>query len=211
MNETLHIHERVMAHVWRSRGTYVKESCPISKPDQQFGMSVYLWTSHSTFTNESRDIHGGVTAHIHMKESWHICAMKRSRHILKRSCHILKRSRHILKRSRHILKRSCHILNPGQQFEMLAYLWSSHGTYIKESWHIPVTRLIYTYTMTHSYMCHDSFIHVPWLIHMCAMMALTSRSHVKWKEEEESCDTLKQGQEFGMPTYLWMSHGTYMK
>jgi len=34
---------------------------------------------------------------------------------------------------------------------------------------IYVPRLIHICAMTHSYMCHDSFIYVPWLIHICAM------------------------------------------
>ena len=36
-----------------------------------------------------------------------------------------------------------------------------------------VLRLIHMCAMTHSYVCHDSFICVPWLIHMCAKCAMT--------------------------------------
>jgi len=88
---------------------------------------------------------------------------------------------------------------------VVAHIWMSHGTYMNESAHktghdslymmywSASTRIVSCFicTMTHSYMCHDSFItdnmihfvwcigmhplescpvlYVPWLIHICAM------------------------------------------
>ena len=56
------------------------------------------------------------------------------------------------------------------------YYYQTHSYMCHDSF-IHVPWLIHTYAMTHfntcamthSYMCHDSFIHVPWLIHTCAM------------------------------------------
>jgi len=51
----------------------------------------------------------------------------------------------------------------------VTHLYVCHDSFICVPW------LIHMCAMTHSYVCHDSFICVPWLIHMCAM----THSYVK--------------------------------
>ena len=48
----------------------------------------------------------------------------------------------------------------------MAHIGMSHGTPRNESWHTyewVMAHIWTTWAMTHSYVCHDSFLHVPWL------------------------------------------------
>ena len=60
----------------------------------------------------------------------------------------------------------------------MAHIWMSHGTHSNESYSVLLISTgcndnkslnTYDWVMAHSYVLHDSFIYVPWRIHMCAM------------------------------------------
>jgi len=53
----------------------------------------------------------------------------------------------------------------------MAHSYVRHDSFIRVTWLIPmcVTWLIHLFDMTHSYVWHESFICVTWLIHMCDM------------------------------------------
>jgi len=66
---------------------------------------------------------------------------------------------------------------------MMSHVHVSHGprrssfhSYVCHDSFICVPWLIDMCAMTHTYVCHDSFICVPWLIHMCVM----TRSYVPY-------------------------------
>jgi len=62
--------------------------------------------------------------------------------------------------------------------------------------------------MTHSYVCHDSFVCVPWLIHKCDMTRLDScdnKSHICLSHMNGSCHTYEW-----VMSHIWMSHVTHM-
>ena len=96
--------------------------------------------------------------------------------------------------------------------ESRPYLWQ-----VSCLTHVGGMSLIYMrmHDMTYSYVCHDSFICVPWLIHMCDM----THSYV-WHESDLYVDTHMQLHvSLQLPVHascawvmahVWMSHGTRM-
>jgi len=51
---------------------------------------------------------------------------------------------------------------------VMTHSYVCHDSFICVSW------LIHMCVMTHSYVCHDSFIFVSWLIHMCVLVCLAA-------------------------------------
>jgi len=154
MHESCHNYEWVVSHVQMMHVTHMNESCHT----YEWVMS-HIWMSHVTH----------ITSHVtHVKDHpWliHMCDMP-----------------HLLLHAVTHMNESCHTYE-----WVMAQVQTRHVTHMNESWHTYecvishtwmtthltspssqlglLGRLIHMCAMTHSYMRHDSFTCVTWLIH----------------------------------------------
>jgi len=111
---------------------------------------------HGTHINESWYTYEWVMAHTWRSASCHTYHIwyGHVKHMTEWPCHIHK---WVIEHTIDSLMRH----TPSYEWVMV-HIWMSHGTHMNESWHSIMRH-------TPSCVCHDSFICVPWLIHMCTM------------------------------------------
>jgi len=146
MNESCHIYEWAMSHVWMSHITCMNESCQI----YEWVMS-RIWMSHVTCINGSSHTYERVMSHIwmshvtYMNESCRICPSDSERD----TCGLRRVTR---------MTKTCHTY----EWEM-SHIWWRHVTHIKKACHT------YEWGMSHVWMSHvtsgsqtQSETHVVW-------------------------------------------------
>ena len=133
--------EWVMAHVWMSHGTRMHESWHTYE-----WVMAHVWMSHGTHVNE----------HVYIHQIW----MYWCSHSVRYEC-----------KCSHSVRYECAgVVFVHSYLKQHQYIHiSNHHLYIHIYSQIKMNNCTFTLAMTHSNVCHDSFIRVPWLMHTCAM------------------------------------------
>jgi len=152
MNESWHICEWVMAHIRMSHGTRTNESWhthgwAIAHTRSAFAKEVLIWARYR---------------HIHFRDMTHsyMCHDPLIWHTRTRTSSAFSAVVSIWRRYQNI-----HIVTSLMYTQpvLLLYVFAMCVCYIC----LLNIFAIYMCAMTHSYVCHDSFTYVPWLIHVC--------------------------------------------